>query len=41
VWPDLGESIAFLAITGDVYRTVKQDEIREEYTKFSPLSTGN
>ena len=32
---------ASVGITGDVYRTVKQDEIREEHTRFSPLSTGN
>jgi site-specific recombinase XerD len=30
---------ASVGITGDVYRTVKQDEIREEHMKFSPLST--
>ncbi|MGA9099732.1 MAG: tyrosine-type recombinase/integrase, partial [Methanotrichaceae archaeon] len=29
---------ASVGITGDVYRTVKQDEIREEHTRFSPLS---
>jgi len=27
-----------VAITADVYRTVKQDEIREEHQKYSPLS---
>ena len=31
---------ASVGITGDVYRTVKQDEIREEHTRFSPLSGG-
>ena len=32
---------ASVGITGDVYRTVKQDEIREEHTRFNPLSSGN
>jgi len=30
---------ASVGITGDVYRTVKQDEIRDEHQKFSPLSS--
>jgi site-specific recombinase XerD len=29
-----------VAITADVYRTVKQDEIREEHQRYSPLSNG-
>ena len=29
---------ASVGITGDVYRTVKQDEIRDEHTRFSPLA---
>jgi site-specific recombinase XerD len=27
-----------VAITADVYRTVKQDEVREEHKKYSPLA---
>ena len=27
-----------VAITADVYRTVKQDEIQEEHRKYSPLA---
>jgi len=30
-----------VAITADVYRTVKQDEIQAEHTKFSPLAKGD
>lgn len=29
---------ASVGITGDVYRTVRQDEIRDEHTRFSPLA---
>jgi integrase/recombinase XerD len=29
---------ASVGITGDVYRTVKQDEIRDEHMRFSPLA---
>ncbi|MFC1987929.1 tyrosine-type recombinase/integrase [Chloroflexota bacterium] len=30
-----------IAITADVYRTIRQDEIRDEHQKFSPLSSGS
>jgi len=30
---------ASVGFTGDVYRTVKQDEIRDEHPKFSPLAS--
>jgi len=32
---------ASVGITGDVYRTVKQDEIREEHARFSPMANGS